>query len=137
LPLQALVTPFRTNLAGISCVTATMAASATSPALSLAWPNHGNDRLPGRSEALRSPLKAFPRWYLRVRCERCDQERYVSQAQLIRKGLGDEPVRLFIGRLRHEGCGGRPKTVELVTDMPGLSREPVRRIGLVSRNPTA
>jgi hypothetical protein len=31
---------------------------------------------------------------------------------------------------RHDGCGGRPKFVELITGIPGASR-PVRRIVLV------
>jgi hypothetical protein len=110
-----------------------MSASTTSPLLPLVWPNHGTDRLPGRGEALRSPLKAFPNWYLRVQCERCDGERYVSLDHLIRRGPGHELVLLFIGRLRHDGCGGRPKLVELVTNVPGVSSKPIRRIELIRR----
>jgi hypothetical protein len=104
----------------------------TSAAAPPVWHNHSSDRLPGRNEALRAPLKAFPNWYLRLQCERCDRERYVSEADLMEKGLGDEPVRLFIGRPRHEGCGGRPQTVELVTNIPGISSKPIRRIESVA-----
>jgi hypothetical protein len=34
-------------------------------------------------------------------------------------------------RLHHEGCGGRPKRVELVTGIDNASSRPVRRIVLI------
>jgi hypothetical protein len=47
-------------------------------------------------------------------------------------GLGDQRVGDPLARMRHDGSGGRPKLVELITGIPGASR-PVRRILLIER----
>jgi hypothetical protein len=46
-------------------------------------------------------------------------------------GHGDRRVGDLIRRLKHEGCGGKPKLVELITGIPGSSAWQ-RRIVLVS-----
>jgi hypothetical protein len=45
-------------------------------------------------------------------------------------GFGDQRLGDLLAKMRHDGCGGRPKFVELLTGIPGASR-PVRRIVLV------
>ncbi len=42
------------------------------------------------------------------------------------------PIRDILDRMRHDGCGGRPKLAELIIAIPGASR-PVRRIVLMVR----
>ena len=37
-------------------------------------------------------------------------------------GDGDRRVGDLIRRLTHEGCGGKPKLVELITGIPGRAR---------------
>ena len=39
-------------------------------------------------------------------------------------------LRVMLARMHHDGCGGRPGRVELLTGIDGVSREPVRRIVL-------
>lgn len=41
------------------------------------------------------------------------------------------PVRDILDRMRHDGCGGRPGRVELVTGTEGASSRPVREIVLI------
>jgi len=41
-------------------------------------------------------------------------------------------LRVLLNRLRHEGCGGRPSRVELLTSIDGVSSRPVRKIVLLS-----
>jgi hypothetical protein len=72
-----------------------------------------------RAEALASPLRAFASWYLRMECAACRQERYLNETHLTIAGHGDRRVGDPIGRLKHEGCGGKPKLVELITGIPG------------------
>jgi hypothetical protein len=54
-----------------------------------------------------------------------------SSALTIAGGHGDRRVGDLVARLTHEGCGGKPKLVELITGIPGLSAWQ-RRIVLVS-----
>ena len=44
--------------------------------------------------------------------------------------LGDHRLGDLLARMRHDGCGGRPEFVELITGIPGASR-PARRIVLI------
>jgi hypothetical protein len=39
-------------------------------------------------------------------------------------------LRVPISRMRHDGCGGRPGRVELLTGIDGASSRPVRKIVL-------
>ena len=41
------------------------------------------------------------------------------------------PLRDILTRMRHDGCGGRPGRVELLTGIEGASSRPVRRIVLI------
>ena len=38
----------------------------------------------------------------------------------------------IIARMRHDGCGGRAGTVELLTEIEGVSTRPVRRTELIA-----
>jgi hypothetical protein len=92
--------------------------------------SHGDYPLPSRDEALDAPLRAFRSWYLRIECERCARERYLAETHLTLAGFGDQRLGDLLAKMRHDGCGGRPKFVELLTGIPGASR-PVRRIVLI------
>ena len=86
------------------------------------WRSYGDDPLPDRATALASPLRAFPSWYLRMECATCGRERYLNETHLTIAGHGDRRVGDLIGRLTHEGCGGKPKPVELITGFPDRAR---------------
>ena len=40
------------------------------------------------------------------------------------------PIRDFLARMRHDGCGGRAAKAELLTGVEGVNRRPVRKIVL-------
>jgi hypothetical protein len=61
---------------------------------------------------------------------RADESDICPKTHLTLAGWGDLQVGAFIKRLRHEGCGGAPKLVELATGIPGSGVQ-VRRIVLV------
>jgi hypothetical protein len=42
----------------------------------------------------------------------------------------DMPIRVLLARMRHDGCGGRPARVELLSGVDGVSSRPGRRIVL-------
>jgi len=74
------------------------------------------------------PLKAFPGWFLSIRCERCGETRVINEAQ-----TPWQDVRLVyvLRRLRHPRCGGEAARVELQSDVEGgYRRVRVRRIVL-------
>jgi hypothetical protein len=85
------------------------------------WRCHGDHPLPDRATALEAPLRAFPSWYLRVECATCGRERYLAETHLTIAGHGDRRVSDLIRRLKHEGCGRKPKLVEFITGIPGSS----------------
>jgi hypothetical protein len=87
----------------------------------------GADPLPTPEEAVDAPLSAFPSWLLRMECATCGRERYINEVLL--PHWHDATLRV-VARLHHEGRGGRPKLVELVTGIEGASR-PVRRVLLL------
>jgi hypothetical protein len=92
------------------------------------WRSYGTDPLPTPEEALGEPLSAFPSWFLRMECARCGRERYANEVHL--PHWHDATLREIVARIHHEGCGGRPKLVELVTGIGGASSMPVRKIVL-------
>ena len=92
------------------------------------WRTSGNDPLPTPAEALAEPFAAFPRWFLRIACDRCGQQRMFSET---RSAQRDMLIRDILYRMRHDGCGGRPGRVELLTGIEGASSRPVRRIVLI------
>jgi hypothetical protein len=91
------------------------------------WRSYRDHPLPSDEEALDEPLRAFPSWFLRIVCERCGKERMISETHMAQ---GEMLIRDIIGRMRHDGCGGRAGRVELVTGIGGASSRPVRRIVL-------
>jgi hypothetical protein len=94
------------------------------------WPSNGGD-LPSAQEALNEPLAAFPSWFLRITCDRCGGDRMLSEARAIPRQR-DLPLRVLLARMRHDGCGGRPGTAELLTGIEGMGSRPVRRIVLLT-----
>jgi hypothetical protein len=92
------------------------------------WRSYGNDPLPTAEEALDQPLSAFPSWFLLMECAVCGRERYSNEMHL--PHWHDATLREIVARIDHEGCGGRPKLVELVTGIETISRRRVRRIVL-------
>jgi hypothetical protein len=75
------------------------------------------------------PLRAFPNWLLRITCERCFEDRMLSEANAPERQR-DMPLRVLLARARHAGCGGMAGRVELLTGIEGASSRPVRRIVL-------
>jgi hypothetical protein len=74
------------------------------------------------------PLKAFPGWFLSIRCERCGETRMVNEA---RTPWQDVRLVYVLRRLRHVGCGGEAASVELHSGVEGGHRHvPVRRVVL-------
>jgi hypothetical protein len=65
---------------------------------------------------------------MRITCERCDKERIINESHM---PPCDLTIREMLGRMRHDGCGGRPGKAELLTGIEGVSSRPVRRIVLI------
>jgi hypothetical protein len=93
------------------------------------WRSYGIDPLPTGQEALDQPLRTFPSWFLKITCERCGKDRFLSEVRAPERQR-DLPIRVLLARARHDGCGGRPGRVELLTGIDGASSRPVRRIVL-------
>ena len=93
------------------------------------WRSYGDDPLPTPEEALGRSLRAFPSWFLRIECERCHKVRMLNEIH-VTAGQRNMPLRDFIARARHDGCGGRAVKAELLTGVEGVSSRPVRRIVL-------
>ena len=92
------------------------------------WRPYGTEPLPSRAEALALPLKAFPGWFLSIRCGRCGETRMVNETQ-----TPWQDVRLVyvLRRLRHADCGGEAASVELHSHVEGgHRRHRLRRIVL-------
>jgi hypothetical protein len=89
------------------------------------WRSYGDDALPTGAEALDEPLAAFPSWVMRITCDRCGKDRMIAETHAPRR---DMRIRDIIAKMRHDGCGGRPGRVELLTGIEGASSRPVRKI---------
>jgi hypothetical protein len=63
-------------------------------------------------------------WFLRITCDRCGKDRMISESHFDRRDMriGD-----IIKRARHDGCGGRAGTAELLTGIEGASSRPIRK----------
>ena len=48
----------------------------------LVWPTFGDYPLPSAEEALQASLRAFPSWFLRIECERCNKVRMLNEAHV-------------------------------------------------------
>jgi len=92
------------------------------------WRSYGDDPLPSGHEALDEPFRAFPSWFMRVTCDRCGKDRMFSETHAAQ---GDMLIRNILKRMRHDGCGGQPGRVELLTGIAGASSRPVRKIVLI------
>jgi hypothetical protein len=86
-----------------------------------------HDPLPTPAEALGEPLRTFPSWFLRVECKRCGKVVTVNESHARWR---DRTLADILRRMRHDGCGGLPGRVELLTGIQGASSRPVRRIVL-------
>jgi hypothetical protein len=93
------------------------------------WRSYGTDPLPSPAEALDEPLRSFPSWLLKITCDRCGKDRVLNEADAPDRRR-DMPIRVLLAHMRHEGCGGRPARVELLTGIDGASSQRVRRIVL-------
>jgi hypothetical protein len=91
------------------------------------WRSYGDDKLPTPAEAMAEPFAAFPSWFMRIECDRCGKVRMVNETHTPQRAT---PIRDIIARMRHDGCGGRARKVELITGIEGTGSRPVRRIVL-------
>jgi hypothetical protein len=90
--------------------------------------SYGDDPLPSAQEALVEPFSAFPSWFMRVTCDRCGKDRMLSETHTPQR---DMPIRDILAKMCHDGCGGKPGRVELLTGIAGASSRPVRKIVLL------
>jgi hypothetical protein len=74
---------------------------------------------------------AFPSWFLRITCDRCGKDRMLNEVHMSAPQRG-MVLGVLIGRMRHDGCGGRAGRVELLTGIDGVSSRPVRKIVLLA-----
>jgi len=93
------------------------------------WRSYGTDPLPTGKEALDEQFRAFPSWFMRVTCDRCGKVQMVNEAHMKQR---DMPIRAILGKMRHDGCGGRAGEAMLLTGIEGASSRPVRRIVLLA-----
>jgi hypothetical protein len=86
--------------------------------------------LPTAQDALMQPMRAFPSWFLRVKCGRCSKTMIHNEAHMSERQRG-MVLRVLLSRMRHQGCGGLPAKAELLTGVEGVASHPVRRIVLL------
>jgi hypothetical protein len=60
--------------------------------------------------------------------DRCGKDRMLSETHAAQ---GDMLIRDILKRMRHDGCGGRPDRMELLTGIEGASSRQVRKIMLI------
>ena len=92
------------------------------------WRSYGTDPLPTGAEALDEPFRRVP---VVVHAHHLRSVRQGPHAVRDARAAERRPIREIIKRMRHDGCGGRPGRVELLTGIEGASSRPVRRIILV------
>jgi hypothetical protein len=90
------------------------------------WRIDSDEPLPAARQALDAPFGAFPSWLMKVTCDRCGEERVFAEAHAAQRR--HMLIRDILAKMRHDGCGGRPGRVELLTGIEGASSRPVRRI---------
>ena len=93
------------------------------------WRSYETDPLPTPAEALAEPFSAFPSWFLRVECDRCGKPTMINEAHCTQRQRA-LPLRDFLARMRHDGCGGLAAKAELLTGVEGANSRPVRKIVL-------
>jgi len=90
------------------------------------WHVYSDEPLPTGRQTLDEPFSAFPSWFMKVTCGRCGRERILAEAHAARQR--DMLIRDILANMRHDGCGGQPGRVELLTGIAGTSSRPVRKI---------
>jgi hypothetical protein len=45
------------------------------------WRSYGTEPLPTPAEALDQPLRTFPSWFLKITCDRCGKDQFLSEAR--------------------------------------------------------
>jgi hypothetical protein len=71
------------------------------------------------------PFLEFPPQFLRITCDRCGKVSTVNEAHSARR---DMLIRDILAKMRHDGCGGRPGRVELLTGIEDATGRPVWKI---------
>ena len=95
------------------------------------WRSYGNDPLPVPAEAMSEPFSAFPSWFLRVECDRCGKPTMINEAHCTqRQRQRALPLRDFLARMRHDGCGGGQGRRSCSPASTGANSRPVRKIVL-------
>ena len=84
----------------------TAAVTGFRPAPACHWRSYGTEPLPSPADALDLPLAAFPSWFLKITCDRCGQDRMLSESHTPERQR-ETPIRVLLHRVRHDGCGGR------------------------------
>ena len=93
------------------------------------WRSYGTEPFPTPAEAMAEPFSAFPSWFLRVECDRCGKPTMINEAHCNQRQRA-LPLRDFLARMRHDGCGGLAAKAELLTGIAGVNSRPVRKIVL-------
>jgi hypothetical protein len=57
------------------------------------WRSYGHEPLPTGEEALDEPFLAFPSWFMRITCDRCERDRMLNEAHMKRS---DVPIRCSV-----------------------------------------
>jgi hypothetical protein len=67
---------------------------------------------------------------VRITCDRCGKDSMLNEAHMSphRRGVA---LRVLIGRMRHDGCGGRAAKSRTADRIDGISSRPVRKILLL------
>jgi hypothetical protein len=94
------------------------------------WRSYGTEPLPTPAEAMDQPLRTFPSWFLKITCDRCGKDRFLSEERASERQR-DMPIRVLLTRARHDGCGGLAGKAELLSGIEGVSSRPVRKIVLM------
>ena len=67
------------------------------------WPSDGDYPLPSVEEALQASLRAFPSWFLRIECERCNKVRMLNEAHVTAGRAIVDAVTSQRGKVRSDG----------------------------------
>jgi hypothetical protein len=59
------------------------------------WRSYGTEPLPTPAEALDLPLGAFPKWFLKLTCDRCGKDRMLNESHAPERQR-DMPLRVLL-----------------------------------------
>ena len=91
------------------------------------WRSYGNDPLPTGREAWTNPSPRFRRGSCASPANGVTGSGLFNEAHSSQRAM---LIRDILGRMRHDGCGGRAGKAELLTGIEGVSSGPVRKIVL-------